>query len=181
RGPLVALLLAMVVAAVVGAVVLSGGQSSQAPSRAGTVDHPAASAGSSASTASGSGSSSSTASTSAVAGKPAAAAARQPASAVESFYQQAAAHRYPQAWALAGPGLRAQLGGYRSFQSQFAAARSITFHSAHVVSSSGHTATVAVSTTSVRTGGTQRCSGTVDLSSSASRQWRLEQIHITCV
>ena len=39
-----------------------------------------------------------------------------PAGAVRAFYTRAAAHRYADAWALAAPDLRAQLGGYEAFR-----------------------------------------------------------------
>jgi hypothetical protein len=101
--------------------------------------------------------------------------------AVESFYHQAAAHQYSNAWTLADPTFRDQLGGYASFQSGQAAERSITFNDAGVVSQSGTAATVAIRTTSVRDNDTQHCSGTVDLVRGSSSTWLLHQIHITCV
>jgi hypothetical protein len=101
--------------------------------------------------------------------------------AVESFYHQAAAHQYSNAWALADPAFHDQLGGYASFQSGQAAERSITFNNAGVVSQSANTASVAVRTTSVRDDGTQHCSGTVDLVRGSSSTWLLHQIHINCV
>ncbi len=107
--------------------------------------------------------------------------AGSPAAAVESFYHLAAAHQYSNAWALADPAFRDQLGGYASFQSGQAGDRSITFNSADVESQSSDAATVAISTTSVRSDGTKNCSGTVDLVKSGSAQWLLHQIHINCV
>ena len=104
-----------------------------------------------------------------------------PASAVESFYQLAAAHRYTEAWALADPTFRSQLGGYDSFQAGQASDRSITFDAADITSQSSTNATVAVRTTSVRTNQTQHCAGTIDLvSGSTSRGWLLHLIHINC-
>jgi hypothetical protein len=50
--------------------------------------------------------------------------------AIESFYHQAAAHQFSNAWASADPAFRNQLGGYASFQSGQAADRSITFNHA---------------------------------------------------
>jgi hypothetical protein len=102
-------------------------------------------------------------------------------SAVESFYHLAAAHNDQQAWALADPTFQSQLGGYQSFLSSQAQDRSITFNDAHVVNQSSTAATVAVQTTSVRTNGTQHCSGTVDLARpGASAGWALHLIHINC-
>jgi hypothetical protein len=110
-----------------------------------------------------------------------AAPAGNPVSVVESFYTQAAAHQYAGAWALADATFRAQLDGYRSFEVGQAGDRSITFDAAQVVSQSSTRATVAVRTTSVRTDGTKRCVGTVELvSSSPSTGWLLHLIDINC-
>ncbi len=104
-----------------------------------------------------------------------------PVAAVESFYTLAAAHRYSEAWALADPTFRAQLGGYDSFQAGQAHTRSITFNAAHLLNRSTATATVAIQTTSTHTNGTQHCTGTVDLvSNPASAAWLLHLIHINC-
>ena len=104
-----------------------------------------------------------------------------PVSAVESFYQLAAAHRYTEAWALADPTFRSQLGGYNSFQAGQVGDRSITFEAADVTSQSSTAATVAVRTTSVRTNGTHHCAGTIDLvAGGTSRGWLLHLIHINC-
>ena len=101
--------------------------------------------------------------------------------AVESFYTLAAAHRYSEAWALADPTFRAQLGGYDSFQAGQAHTRSVTFNAAHLLNRSTATATVAIQTTSTHTNGTQHCTGTVDLvSNPASAAWLLHLIHINC-
>ncbi len=104
-----------------------------------------------------------------------------PANAVESFYGLAASHRYAEAWSLADPTLRTQVGGFDSFQAGQSGERSITFDDAHVLSQSSTGATVAVRTTSVRTDGTQHCTGTVDLrSSGGSGSWLLHLLHISC-
>jgi hypothetical protein len=105
--------------------------------------------------------------------------AGSPVAAVESFYHLAAAHRYSDAWALADPAFRAQLGGYDSFQSGQASDRQIIFNSARVVSQSATQAAVAVNTTSIRDNGTQHCAGTVNLAR-ASGSWLLHQISINC-
>jgi serine/threonine-protein kinase len=107
--------------------------------------------------------------------------AGNPVGAVESFYHQAAAHQYSNAWTLADSAFRDQLGGYASFQSGQAGERSITFNSAGLASEASNTASVAIRTTSVRYDGTQHCSGTVDLVRSGSSTWLLHQIHINCV
>jgi serine/threonine protein kinase len=107
-------------------------------------------------------------------------AAASPVAAVESFYRLAAARRYSDAWALADPAFRAQLGGYRDFQAGQANDRSITFDSARVASQTGASATVTVSTTSVQSDGTRHCSGTVDLVQGTARHWLVHQIDINC-
>jgi hypothetical protein len=118
-------------------------------------------------------------------GAPASAAAppgaSTPVSTVTSFYGLAASHRYAEAWALADPTFRSQLGGYGSFEAGQQADRSITFDEARVVSQSAGNAVVAVQTTSVRTDGTQHCVGTVELQHSSSPSgWLLHVIHINC-
>jgi eukaryotic-like serine/threonine-protein kinase len=111
---------------------------------------------------------------------PGAASATSPVGAVESFYQLAAAHRYGEAWALADPAFRSQLGGYRSFQAGQANDRSITFNSARVTNQTSSASTVAVSTTSVQSTKTSHCTGTVELVPGAAGRWMLHQIHINC-
>ena len=106
--------------------------------------------------------------------------APSPTGAVESFYQAAAAHRYAEAWALAGPNLRNQLGGYSAFQNQMSSVRSITFHKAQTVGgSSSDSATVALQTTSVQTSGTQQCAGTARTVRSG-QGWLVDGISINC-
>ena len=100
-------------------------------------------------------------------------------STVETFYQLAASHQYAKAWPLADPTLQSQLGGYASFQSGQAGDRSITFDSARITRQSRTSATVAVTTTSVRDDGTHHCAGTVDLIRSGTA-WLMHMIHITC-
>ncbi|MGI8716056.1 MAG: serine/threonine-protein kinase [Solirubrobacteraceae bacterium] len=155
--------------------------SSTAPASRSTPTAPAASASISTT---GSASATSSASTSTSTPAPAAPTAGAkagagPVSAVETFYQLAASHQYPQAWALADPTAQSQLGGYRSFQTGQAGDRSITFDSARTLTRSGAGATVAVTTTSVRDDGTHHCTGTVDLSGSPAR-WLLHMLHINC-
>ena len=104
-----------------------------------------------------------------------------PVAAVESFYTLAAAHQYPAAWALADPTFRAQLGGYDSFQGGQSGDKSITFHTAQIVSRSSLSTTVSVRTTSVRTDGTHQCSGTVEVSPDGpGGRWLVHMIQINC-
>jgi len=100
--------------------------------------------------------------------------------AVESFYHLAASRQYAAAWALADPALRAQLRGYQSFVAGQANDRSITFDSAHTVSQTGTSSTVAVRTTSVQADGSHHCAGTVDLSAASAGRWQLHQLHVNC-
>lgn len=105
--------------------------------------------------------------------------ASTPVTAVESFYHLAAGHQYAKAWALADPNFQQQLGGYQSFQAGQADDRSITFDKATVTNRTASSATVAVQTTSVRTTGTESCTGNVDLVKSGG-SWQLDQIGINC-
>jgi hypothetical protein len=99
---------------------------------------------------------------------------------VQSFYEAAAAHRYSDAWALADPNLRNQLGGYAAFQRQMSSVRSITFHKAQTVAgSSSDSATVALQTTSVQTSGTQECAGTAR-SVRSGQGWLVDRVSINC-
>jgi hypothetical protein len=98
---------------------------------------------------------------------------------VEQFYEAAARHQYQQAWALADSNLKSQLGGYSAFQHLMSPVRSITFHRAQVQDSSASTATVALSTTSVQTSGTQECAGTARTVRSGST-WLVDRVSISC-
>jgi hypothetical protein len=101
-------------------------------------------------------------------------------SAVEQFYEAAANHQYPTAWALADSNLRNQLHGYAAFQNLMSSVRSITFHQAQTLGGSGSsTATVAVRTTSVQTDRTQQCAGTARVVRSGGA-WLLDGISINC-
>ncbi|HUA03858.1 MAG TPA: serine/threonine-protein kinase [Solirubrobacteraceae bacterium] len=103
-----------------------------------------------------------------------------PAAAVEQFYTDAAAHRYPEAWALAGQSLRSELGGYAAFQNQMNSVRSITFRRAAALPGSGSsTATVALQTTSVQTDRTQQCTGTAR-AVRAGGGWLVDGVSISC-
>jgi hypothetical protein len=181
-------LLAFVAAGAILAIVLASGSSTPSPPR--TVTHHAAtspaSAGRSASQSSSAASSASStvSSSSRAASTPASVAAGpsgSPGDAAKSFYTLAAGHRYSQAWALADPAFQSQLGGYQSFQNTFSGDRSITVDSLRTLSKSASSATVAISTTSVRTDGTQHCSGTVLLSpASSGGGWLMHHIQIGC-
>jgi eukaryotic-like serine/threonine-protein kinase len=102
-----------------------------------------------------------------------------PTASVASFYELAAAHNYAQAWQLADPVFRNQLGGYDSFKGGQAGDKAIIFHTNRVISQTGRSATVAVQTTSERTDGTHQCRGTVQLQNE-SGSWLLHAISINC-
>ncbi len=103
-----------------------------------------------------------------------------PASTVEQFYTDAAAHQYPQAWALADQNLRNELGGYAGFQNLMSSVRSITFHRAATAGgSTSSTATVALQTTSVQTNRTQQCTGTAR-TVRAGGGWLVDGVSISC-
>jgi serine/threonine-protein kinase len=103
-----------------------------------------------------------------------------PASTVQQFYTDAAAHQYPQAWALADQNLRTELGGYAGFQNLMSSVRSITFHrAATAAGSTSSTATVALQTTSVQTNRTQQCTGTAR-TVRAGGGWVVDGVSISC-
>jgi hypothetical protein len=175
-----AALLALAAAAAVLAVILNAGGSPSPRPSALRASHRSGATGASSHAAAST--TNSTAATTSAAASPGASGAADPVAAVKSFYGLAAAHRYTEAWALADPTFRSQLGSYPSFQVQQAGDISIRFDSAQPLHRSSSDATVAVRTTSVRTDGTKHCSGTVDLVPDAtSGRWLLHQIHINCV
>ncbi len=104
---------------------------------------------------------------------------KTPISAVERFYELAAAHQFASAWALADPAFRSQLQGYDSFVSGQEGDRRIIFDSARVINQTAGSATVAISTTSIRTDGTEQCGGTVAVVPGGGG-WLLHQIYINC-
>ncbi len=148
------------------------------PAKSGSFASPAGSSGSTSSGSSASGGTAGAAG-SGSAGAAGSAASGGPVSAVETFYENAASHRYSAAWALADENFRNQLGGYASFQAGQEEDERIIFDSAQVVSQSAGLATVAVRTTSVRTNGTQHCAGTVQVVP-GSGSWMVHQIGINC-
>ncbi len=100
-------------------------------------------------------------------------------SVVENFYEAAAQHRYPTAWALADTNMRNELGGYASFAGEMSSVRAITFHAIEPVGSAAGAATFAVQTTSVQANTTQQCSGTVRTVQQTSA-WLVDSISIHC-
>lgn len=109
---------------------------------------------------------------------PPVASSSEPAAVVQAFYQRAAAHRYQDAWALASPNFRAQLGGFAAFRAQFRSLRSIAFERLSIVSQAGDRAVVAIRTTAVHSDHVDRCSGTVD--AVRRPRWVVDHIAVAC-
>ncbi len=113
-------------------------------------------------------------------GPPAEAATDSPAGAVQAFYGLAAAHRYEDAWALATPGLRVQLQGFRAFRAQFSSVRSIRFHRAEIVRQTPDAATVAIATTATHVSRVDRCAGTATTARGPSGGWLVTRVSVSC-
>jgi eukaryotic-like serine/threonine-protein kinase len=103
-----------------------------------------------------------------------------PEGAVQAFYGRAAAHRYDEAWALAGPALRSQLGGFAAFRRQFSTVRSIAFSRAETTRRSTRAATVSIATTATHTDRVDRCRGTADTAPGASGGWVVTHVAVSC-
>ncbi len=112
-------------------------------------------------------------------GGSAAAAGSDPMGTVRAFYERAAADDFEGAWALAGPGFRRQLGGYRSFRGGLGALQSIEFPRATTTSRSGDTAQVAVQTVARHIDRVDRCNGSLSLGRGSSG-WLIERANIAC-
>jgi serine/threonine-protein kinase len=106
--------------------------------------------------------------------------AETPEGAVQSFYGLAAAHRYEEAWALAAPSLRSQLGGFGAFRSQFSTVRSIRFGRAETVQRGGEAATVAITTTATHTDRVDHCTGTAQTTPGPRGGWRVSRLAVNC-
>jgi eukaryotic-like serine/threonine-protein kinase len=163
------------------AVTAPAAGSAQTPATSGTTAGSPASSRTAAGSGASSAARSSVASAGTVAPSGAVSAPGSPAAVVQAFYRLAAAHRYSEAWALADPTFRIQLAGYAAFKSGQAADRSITFDATRLLRQTADAATVYVQTTSVRTTGTEHCSGTVRVvRSGTSGGWLLHRIAISC-
>jgi hypothetical protein len=108
-----------------------------------------------------------------------AAAKDAPSQTVADFYSLAADDKFEQAWQLAGPGLREQLGGYDSFVGTLKTLQKIEFPKLQTQLQSGDAATVEFQSVATHTDHVDHCSGTVDLTGSGGN-WTIEQIHPTC-
>ena len=102
-----------------------------------------------------------------------------PEQAVRAFYTLAAADKFDQAFKLAGPGLRQQLGGYDGMVATLNTLQKIEFPKLETTVQNGDSATVTFQSVATHTNRVDRCSGTVDLTTSGG-DWQLDQIHPTC-
>jgi serine/threonine protein kinase len=112
-------------------------------------------------------------------GSGSAAAADAPAKTVQDFYTLAADDKFEKSWALAGPGLRQQLGGYDGFVGTLKTLQKIEFPKLKTKDQSGSSATVSFQSVATHTDHVDRCTGTVDLTGGGS-DWKIEQIHPSC-
>jgi hypothetical protein len=110
---------------------------------------------------------------------PAPARSVSPSSVVRDFYREAAADRFAEAWKLAGPSAREQLGGFDAFKRQLGTLRSIEFRENRVTSRSGRRATVAISTRAVHTNRVDNCRGDVFLDRRGSG-WLIGRLGVSC-
>ena len=99
---------------------------------------------------------------------------------MQAFYGRAAAHRYDDAWALAAPGLRSQLGGFAEFRSQFSSVRSIEFSRAETLRRDANGARVAIATTATHTNRVDHCTGTADTAPADGGGWVVTHLNISC-
>jgi serine/threonine-protein kinase len=111
---------------------------------------------------------------------PPARAGASPDGAVRALYTRAANDDFDGAWALAGAGLRTQLGGRASFEATFATLEAITFDRLKVESATDTAATVELRTEARHTTYTQRCEGTAQAARAAGAGWRVEAVAIAC-
>lgn len=113
--------------------------------------------------------------------RPAAPSVAPPEKVARGFYERAAADRYASAWKLAGPGFRAQLGGFDAFRAQFSTLKSVRFKRAETTDQTGDRATVAIATTATHTNRVDTCRGDVSLGrTSSKRPWLIDRIGVDC-
>jgi hypothetical protein len=175
RPPAVLLLGAVALAAAaIAALLIANGGGSDSNTRAASTGKRTTSTTSTKSNTKSSTSTSTTGAASA-SGKPA-----DPAAAVRAFYGRAAAHRYEDAWQLAAPSLRSQLGGFDAFQRQFSTVKSIVFSRADTVNQSDSAGTVAIKTTATHTDHVDHCTGTVDTAPGFGGGWVVTHLSVSC-
>lgn len=113
--------------------------------------------------------------------RPAAPSVAPPEKVARGFYERAAADRYSSAWKLAGPGFRAQLGGFDAFRAQFSTLKSVRFKRAETTDQTEDRATVAITTTATHTNRVDTCRGDVSLGrTSSKRPWLIDRIGVDC-
>lgn len=113
--------------------------------------------------------------------RPAAPSVAPPEKVARGFYERAAADRFSSAWKLAGPGFRAQLGGFDAFRAQFSTLKSVRFKRAETTDQTGDRATVAIATTATHTNRVDTCRGDVSLGrTSSKRPWLIDRIGVDC-
>jgi serine/threonine-protein kinase len=104
-----------------------------------------------------------------------------PEQVARAFYERSAADRYEDAWTLAGPGFREQLGGFAAFRAQFSTLKSVRFERAETTAQTGDRATVALATTATHTNRIETCRGDVSLRrGSRARPWLIDRIAVDC-
>lgn len=103
-----------------------------------------------------------------------------PARAVRAFYERAADDDLDGAWALAGPGVRAQLGPRATFDGTFRTLQSIRFDRLSTVDPTPPDATVRLSTVATHTDRTDRCTGTARTRQADDGTWQVERLDVRC-
>ncbi len=98
-----------------------------------------------------------------------------PEAAVEAFYTRAAADKYDEAWALAAPGLRSQLGGYNGFKGTFGTLESIELSKVKA----NKDGKVSFQSVATHTDHVDRCKGTADAVQSG-QSWLVGHIGVSC-
>jgi hypothetical protein len=106
-------------------------------------------------------------------------AAASPETVVRGFYTDAANDRFEEAWKLAGPRARAQLGGFAAFRRQLSTLRSVDFRENRTVSESDTRASVAIQTRAVHTNRVDNCQGDVTLTRNNGR-WLIDRLGVNC-
>lgn len=105
--------------------------------------------------------------------------AATPEAAVRGLYERAAADDFDDAWALAGPGFRRQLGGYRSFRGTFATLQRVRFTRLETVEQGDAQAALAIGTTATHSDRVERCTGSARTVRSAG-SWLVDGVQIAC-
>jgi serine/threonine protein kinase len=103
----------------------------------------------------------------------------EPEQTVSDFYTQAADGEFEDAWKLAGPGLREQLGGYDSFVGTLKTLESIDFPKLQATVKSDDRATVEFQSVAKHADRTDNCSGTAELMWSGDA-WLIDRLNVDC-